>query len=53
MRVNTLTTEIGRQYSDSDGERLPVRTAAIAVVALSLLGWAPIVLPVLVYFRWL
>jgi hypothetical protein len=51
MSVNTLVTEnIERNVRDEEG-RLPVLTAGIAIFGLSLLCWAPLLLPVFSYLH--
>jgi hypothetical protein len=51
MQVNAFITDIGRQGRQTDEDRLPVRTAALAVLVLSVLGWATIILPVVVFLH--
>jgi hypothetical protein len=51
MTVNTLVTENIGQAATGDADRLPPLTAGVVIFGLSLLCWAPLLLPVIALFH--
>lgn len=52
MSVNSLVTERFVQERHDDAERLPALTAGIAIVGLSLLCWAALLMPLVAFLHY-
>jgi len=51
MSVNTVLTKRFGQEGHTEAERLPPLTAGFAIVGLSLLCWAPLLLPLVAFLH--
>lgn len=51
MQVDTFVGEIGDQSRLNPLERLPRRAALVAIFALALASWVPLVLPIIAFLH--